>query len=244
LLPLRDRNPSGVVPWVTYGLIAANVLAFSFEFGRSTAELNEFVQQYGLVPARVTAAFRGEESFLGAALLPAFTSMFLHGDIPHLLGNMWFLFIFGDNVEGRLGHVVYAPFYLACGLAAGWAQYLVGPTSVKAMIGASGAIGGVLGAYIVCWPQARVLTLVFIFYFIRLVELPALVLLGIWFLFQFLEGAASLGGTAGGGVAYWAHIGGFLAGILLIKLLPARPSARPSPYASWRHTSGPRRWRR
>lgn len=233
MLPLRDRNPSGIVPWVTYGLIAANALAFAYEFSMPREELVGFVQDFGLVPARVTAALRGDAGLLGALLVPLFASMFLHGGLVHLLGNMWFLYIFGDNVEGRLGHAMFLPFYLACGLAAGALQCIVDPGSSAPMIGASGAIGGVLGAYVVCWPQARVLTLVPFFYFLHFIELPALVFLGIWFLFQFLEGAASLGGSAGGGVAYWAHIGGFIAGILLIKLLPASQGGRPVRRPPW-----------
>ncbi|NLW50177.1 MAG: rhomboid family intramembrane serine protease [Candidatus Brocadiaceae bacterium] len=234
MLPLRDRNPSGIVPWATYAFIAANVVAFVFQSARPKTELTEFVLQYGLVPSRVTGALKGEVAFLGGALVPAFSSMFLHGDILHLLGNMWFLWIFGDNVEGRLGHLLYVPFYLACGLAAAALQYVIAPSSPVPMIGASGAIGGVLGAYIVCWPGARVLTLVPFFYFLHFVEVPAMVLLGIWFLFQFLEGAASLGVASQGGVAYWAHIGGFAAGVLLVKLLPDGSPHRAATQAPWR----------
>jgi len=240
LLPLRDRNPSGIIPWVTYGLIAANVLAFLFELSLPAEELDSFALRFGLVPARVTAALKGDGALAEAALVPALTSMFLHGGFLHLLGNMWFFQIFGDNVEGRLGHALFLPFYLACGLAAAGAQYIISPGSPVPMIGASGAIGGVLGAYIVCWPRARVLTLVPFFYFIHLLELPALLVLGMWFVFQFLEGAASLGAATGGGVAHWAHIGGFLAGVVLVKLLAARPGRRPARPAAWRRRPGPR----
>jgi membrane associated rhomboid family serine protease len=153
-------------------------------------------------------------------LMPALTCMFMHGGWAHLLGNMWFLFIFGDNVEARLGRVTFLLFYLFCGLAASAAQYMLEPDSAIPVIGASGAIAGVLGAYAVCWPRARIITLVPIFVLITFVELPAAFVLGFWFVIQLLQGAASIGLTyAHGGVAYGAHAGGFLVGAALMKLL-------------------------
>lgn len=223
MLPLRDKNPSPVTAWVVYGLMAANVLLFLFEIGLSEEQLQQLLYRYGFVPVQATQALRGEASLSGELLMPLITSMFLHGGWAHVLGNMWFLFIFGDNVEARLGHVPFLLFYLFCGLAASGAQYGLAPGSELPTIGASGAIAGVLGAYAVCWPRARVVTLVPILYFIHLIELPALLVLGFWFLVQLLQGAASLGVQfSHGGVAYGAHVGGFVVGAALIKLLPRR----------------------
>jgi membrane associated rhomboid family serine protease len=161
--------------------------------------------------------------------------MFLHGGWLHLIFNMWYMFIFGDNVEGRLGHGLFLAFYLGCGLIAAGAQYLLGPGSTVPTIGASGAIAGLLGAYAVCWPRARVLSVVPVFFFLYFVELPALFLLGFWFLIQLVQGATSLGVEfAHGGVAYWAHIGGFGAGALLIKLLPVSRRPRRAGRSAWR----------
>jgi len=242
MLPIRDRNPAPIAPYVVYVLIALNLFAFFIELGQSPEELGEFVERFGVVPFRVTAALRGEGSLLLAILIPTFTSMFLHGGWAHLLGNMWYLWIFGDNVEGRLGHVKFALFYLICGLAAAMTHYVLSPGSKLPTIGASGAIAGVLGAYAVCWPRARILTIVPIFYFIHFVELPALLVLGFWFLIQFVQGAASLGVAFDhGGVAYWAHVGGFVAGVLLIKLLPGQRYKRRREQ-QWDIGRGPRNY--
>jgi membrane associated rhomboid family serine protease len=221
VLPLRDRNPSPTTPYVVYGLIALNAAAFLFELGLEQEALRDFVQRFGLVPQRATAALRGEAGMLGALLVPAITSMFLHGGWTHLLGNMWFLHIFGDNVEDRLGHGLFVAFYLACGLFASASQYVLDPDSTVPIVGASGAIAGVLGAYAVRWPHARVLTLVPLFVIFTFIELPALIVLGMWFLLQFLQGAASIGVQFTHGVAYWAHVGGFVAGAALIYPLMA-----------------------
>jgi membrane associated rhomboid family serine protease len=224
MLPLRDKNPAPITPWVVYGVVGANVTIFLFEYGMGQDRLVQFLYQYGLVPSHVTAALRGEGGLLRQAVIPAFTSMFLHGGWAHLLGNMWFLFVFGDNVEGRLGRLPFLGFYLFCGLAAAAVQYALAPGSDLPTIGASGAIAGVLGAYVVCWPRARVLTLVPLFVLFYFVELPAVVVLGFWIVIQFLQGAASLGVRfAHGGVAYGAHVGGFIIGALLVKALPRRP---------------------
>jgi membrane associated rhomboid family serine protease len=180
------------------------------------------------VPLKVSAALRGEGSVLRDVVIPTGTSMFLHGGWLHLLGNVWFLFIFGDNVEGRLGHGTFLLFYLACGVAASAAQYALSPRSDLPMIGASGAVAGVLGAYAVCWPRARILTLVPVFVLVTFIELPALFVLGFWFVVQLLAGALAIGVPfAHGGVAYWAHVGGFVAGALLVRLLPRRRPVRP-----------------
>ncbi|MFO8009096.1 MAG: rhomboid family intramembrane serine protease, partial [Candidatus Brocadiia bacterium] len=167
MLPLRDKNPPGTTPVVLYALIVANVAAFLFEFSLPDEQLRAALTRFGVVPSQVVAALRGEAPLLAALLLPAFTSMFLHGGWVHLLGNMWFLHIFGDNVEGRLGHGGFLVFYLVCGLMATAAQVALSAGSDIPTIGASGAIAGVLGAYAVCWPRARVLTLVPIFYLIH-----------------------------------------------------------------------------
>jgi membrane associated rhomboid family serine protease len=226
VLPIRDRNPSGIVPWVTYALIVANSAVFILELGLPEEELMQLAQSFGFVPARVTQGLQGELGFLEAALVPAVTSMFLHGGWLHLLGNMWFLHIFGDNIEARLGRIRYLVFYVFCGLMAVTAQYVLDPASSVPIIGASGAIAGVLGAYLICWPRARVLTIVPIFYFIHFVHLPAVFVLVAWFLIQLLQGAASLGVEFAHGVAYWAHVGGFVTGAVLIYILPS-PKGSP-----------------
>jgi membrane associated rhomboid family serine protease len=239
LLPLRDRNPSGTVPVVVYSIIAANAFVFVLELGLSQEQLMEVATRYGVVPQDVTRALRGDASLLMRAVVPAFTSMFLHGGWAHLIGNMWFLHIFGDNVEDRLGHVGFAVFYLGCGLAAGASQYALDPQSSVPCIGASGAIAGVLGAYVLCWPHARVLTIVPFFFFIHFVELPAVLVLGMWFFIQFISGAASIGVKFTHGVAYWAHIGGFVAGLAVMWLLGGRKDSRRGS-RRWRE---PTRWR-
>ena len=225
MLPIRDRNPSGITPYVTYTLIGVNMLVFFGEISAGYLQpeaLRQMIMTLGMVPARVTGVLRGDGNLLLHLILPAFTSMFLHGGWIHVIGNMWYLFIFGDNVESRLGRSRFLGFYLACGLCAEAAQYALNSGGEVPMIGASGAIAGVLGAYLICWPAARIITLIPIFFMITFVELPALIVLGFWFIIQFFQGATSLGADfASGGVAYWAHVGGFAAGAALIKLLSA-----------------------
>jgi membrane associated rhomboid family serine protease len=229
MLPLRDRNPSGTTPIVMYGLIAANVAVFLVEVSLPRELLPDIILTFGVVPARVSQAFRGEASIVTAALLPALTSMFLHGGFLHLLLNMWFLQIFGDNVEGRVGHAGFLVFYLLSGLGATAGHCLLAPGSRVPMVGASGAIAGILGAYAVCWPRARIITVIPIFFLPYFLELPAVVVLVMWFLLQLLRGVASLGvEVARGGVAYWAHAGGFLVGIVLVMLWPGARSSRRS----------------
>jgi membrane associated rhomboid family serine protease len=167
-----------------------------------------------------------------AAFIPMLTSMFLHGSWLHIIGNMWALWIFGDNIEDHLGHFTYLIFYLVCGLAAGVAHILLNVGSNVPTVGASGAIAGVMGAYFVLYPKARVLTIVPLIVFFTFWRLPAWVVLGYWFLIQFLSGAAtSIGESGGGGIAFWAHVGGFVAGIILIKMLPER--AQRYRYGTW-----------
>ena len=212
MIPLRDENPSSTVPTVTRALIALNALVFVFELGAGP-RLANVIGGWGLVPQRLASAFAGQEIQV-VPLLTVFTSMFLHGGWVHLLGNMWYLWIFGDNVEDRLGHAGFVLFYLASGAAAAALHVFISPWSPVPTVGASGAIAGVLGAYAVLFPRARVVTLVPIVFFIQIVSLPALLVLFLWFAFQFLTGAFSLGG-GGGGVAWWAHIGGFIFGMII-----------------------------
>ncbi len=217
MIPLRDSIPSLHLPVVNYLIIAANVLMFVFQMSLGRGPLEELVLTYGFVPGRFVAQLG--ESPLPDLLLPVFSSMFLHGGWLHLVGNLWTLFIFGDNVEDTLGHGRYLVFYLASGVVACLAQLLAGPFSPIPMIGASGAIGGIMGAYFAMFPHSRILTLVPIFLFV-IVEVPAYIYLGLWFVLQFFSGTISILGTGvKGGVAFWAHVGGFAGGYLLIRLL-------------------------
>ena len=213
MIPLKDDNPTTRPPVITVGLIALNIVAFGYELGLPPAARSAMIFQLGLIPAEVTTGVSvGPEFPLSLTL---FTSMFLHGGLLHLAGNMLYLWIFGNNVEDQTGHIRFLAFYLLCGVAAAGTQVVASPRSEIPMIGASGAIAGVLGAYVLMFPHARVLTLVPIFIFIRLMYLPAIVVLGLWFLYQVLLSSMS-GEAAGGGVAFFAHIGGFVAGMLLI----------------------------
>jgi membrane associated rhomboid family serine protease len=219
MIPLRDDAPRFSVPAITWFLIALNVLVFLFELSLPAEQRNSFLFTFGVTPFAFT---RGD----GLPIITLFTSMFLHGGWMHIIANMWALWIFGDNVEDRLGHFRYLVFYLVCGVAASALQIVLTPNSHVPSVGASGAIAGVMGAYFVLFPAARVLTLV-PFFFIFFTWLPAWIVLGYWFVVQFLSGAAtSIGRTAattgGGGIAFWAHVGGFASGLLLGKLLPAR----------------------
>jgi membrane associated rhomboid family serine protease len=213
MIPLRDDNPSQSVPVVTRGLIVLNVLAFFFELSMGPA-IHAFVMGWGLVPLRFAYAFVGAEP-VAPTLLTALTSMFLHGGWIHLLGNLWYLWIFGDNVEDRLGHWRFLLFYLAGGLVAAGVHLLFNLGSPVPTVGASGAIAAVLGAYAVLFPRARVLTLVPIFFFFQVIALPALLVLALWFVVQIFTGALSIG-ASGGGVAWWAHIGGFVFGMAVM----------------------------
>ena len=215
VIPVRDTITSSTVPVVTYALIAANVGAYLYEESLG-GSFEEFIQIHGLVPRRLVAEWWDD-------VTPLFSSMFLHGGWLHLLGNVLYLHIFGDNVEDRLGHVRFVFFYLAAGALAGIAQVLIEPTSSIPIVGASGAIAGVTGAYFLFYPRAKVVTVVPIFLFIQVIEIPAVVFFVLWFGFQLLLGIGSIGMTLGGGIAFWAHIGGFLAGMVLgPALLPRR----------------------
>jgi membrane associated rhomboid family serine protease len=221
VIPLRDVIPTRHTPWMTWLLLIANGVVYYLMPRPDTAAYEAFIGQFGLTPA----------FFTWSSLL---TSMFVHGGLMHLIGNMLFLWIFGDNVEDRLGHVMFLLFYLACGAAAAFAQMAVYPGSHVPMVGASGAISGVLGAYFVMYPHSRVVTLIPLFIFFEIVELPAIVFLGVWFAYQLLLGLGSLaqsGAAEIGGVAFWAHAGGFVTGLVGALFFRAR-GVQPVPARS------------
>jgi membrane associated rhomboid family serine protease len=219
MLPIRDDTPRSTTPFVNYFLIALNLAVFFFESTLGPHSRAGFDFQFALIPRHVESWLSGSLP-AGNALLPFLTSMFLHANLWHVGLNMWFLRVFGDNVEDRLGHFAYIIFYLLCGLGANLTHFVFNFSSQVPALGASGAIAGVMGAYFILYPRARVLTwwLVFVFW------LPAWLVLGYWFIGEFLGGAASLftASSGAGGVAVWAHVGGFVTGVLLIKLLPVR----------------------
>ena len=206
MIPLKDDNPRSAFPILTITLIAVNILAFLLElqFG-----LEYVVMKYGAIPIEIVN---------GQDLETMFTSMFLHGGSMHLAGNMLYLWIFGDNIESYLGRFKFILFYLICGLIAIFAHIIVSGSSEVPMVGASGAISGILGAYLIKYPKAKVLVLIPIIFFITVRRIPALFVLGFWFIMQLFSGVVTIGGE-GGGVAFWAHIGGFVAGLGLILLL-------------------------
>jgi len=230
VLPYKDENPTELTPLITVGIIILNVLAWLFVQGAGAAEpLARSVCQLGLIPGEVlhtvppgTAVPLGEGLrcvlTADANWWTLVTSMFMHGGWLHLIGNMWFLWVFGNNIEDSMGHTRFVAFYLLCGVVAAASQLLVDPGSRVPMVGASGAISGVMGAYILLYPRVRVHTLLTLGFFITTVTLPAYVILGYWFLLQLLLGTVGALGGAQGGVAFWAHVGGFVAGLVLIKL--------------------------
>jgi membrane associated rhomboid family serine protease len=232
MIPIRDDQPRFSTPYVTYFLIGLNLVIFLFEASLTPQSFKDLLFQLGMIPANITGVLTGTHGLgLTAAFLPALTSMFLHGSWMHVIGNMWFLWIFGDNIEDYLGHFQYLLFYLLSGLGAAFAQVILNPHSRVPTVGASGAIAGVLGAYFLLYPRAKVLIwfpILFLFY------LPAWVTLGYWFAMQFVSGAATSMAAyseSTGGVAFWAHVGGFVAGIVLIKIFPERP--RRYRYGTW-----------
>ncbi|MBN2201727.1 rhomboid family intramembrane serine protease [bacterium] len=229
MFPIRDENPRRSFPFVTLLLALMNTAAFAYQILLGPAN-EAFVVRFGAIPWEIIhgAELPGlPESSLtgGPSGLTLLTSMFLHGGFMHLAGNMLYLWIFGDNVESLLGRFRFLLFYILCGLGAAMSYILVDPNSTVPMIGASGAISGVLGAYMIHFPKARVHVLVFMIWFIRVVRIPALVVLGFWFVFQLVNGLGALGTGQSGGVAWFAHVGGFVAGILLILIFPKRKSA-------------------
>jgi rhomboid family protein len=237
MIPIRDDTPRFSTPYITYFIIALNTVVFLLELSvgaQSHRALNGLIYQFGVVPVHFERALAGASSFsLPALSLTILTSMFLHGGWLHIIGNMWFLWIFGDNIEDYIGHFPYLLFYLVSGFVAAVSQILLNVGSQVPIIGASGAIAGVMGAYFVLYPRARVLTLVPLIIFFTFWWLPAWIFLGVWFVFQFLSGTAtSIADTShSGGVAFWAHVGGFVTGIVLIKLMPERRGR--TRYAAW-----------
>jgi membrane associated rhomboid family serine protease len=226
MFPIQDTVRTRSFPIVNWLLIISNVAVFVLlELPLRSGQLNQFVLTYGLVPVRLVD---GQPW----SVVTILTSMFLHGGWLHLISNMWALFIFGDNVEGRMGPGRYLIFYLLGGVVASLTQVVVDPASRLPMVGASGAIAGVLGAYLILFPSARVLTLVPLFILPWFVEVPAFVYLGIWFLLQFLSGVLALDMSTMGGVAYWAHIGGFVCGLLLVRGFARRSQIYYRRYAS------------
>ena len=231
MLPIKDDQPRYSTPYVNTFLIVLNILIYFYQWTLGPRGGEAFAQIYGEVPAHLAAFLGGSSHYtLPDVVIPFFTSMFLHGGWMHVLGNMWFLYIFGDNIEDYLGHFKYLIFYLVSGLLAMATQVAMYPHSNVPTVGASGAIAGVLGAYFLLYPRARVLTWFFVF----VLYLPAWIVLGEWFVLQFAAGTASLSsaqpGRDLGGVAVWAHIGGFVAGMAMIKLFPERPQRHPYAY--------------
>ena len=217
MLPLRDENPTKTYPAVTVTLIGVNVLVFLYELALGH-RVNDFLSAFGAVPYEITHRVDLPPTSGLPVQLNLFTSMFLHAGWIHLLGNMLYLWIFGNNVEDSMGHWRFLIFYILCGLVAGLGQVFINPQSKIPSVGASGAIAGVLGGYILLYPFARVLTLVPLGFFIRIIPLPAILVLGMWIVLQFFQGLASLSVRETGGVAWFAHIGGFIAGLGLIKI--------------------------
>ncbi|NIA08692.1 MAG: rhomboid family intramembrane serine protease [Nitrospiraceae bacterium] len=222
MIPIRDTVRSESYPVVNNALIALNVFVFFIELSKGQG-LNQFIYTYGLVPARYSMPGISAHFTTGQQVIALFSFMFLHGGFLHLFGNMWFLYIFGDNVEDRLGHFRYFVFYILCGLASGISHLVLNWSSQIPTIGASGAIAGVMGAYFILYPRAKILTLIPLLFFFPFIEIPAFVFLGIWFLFQFMSAATSSAQVSG--IAWWAHIGGFIFGIIFLKLFQALPQS-------------------
>jgi membrane associated rhomboid family serine protease len=246
--PLKDRNPTTRTAFITVALIAINVVVFLYELmlGR---DLPGFIASFGAIPYELTHFTDLVGRYQGSPIvhtegppvihLTLFTSMFMHGGFMHLIGNMLYLWIFGNNIEDILGPIKFLFFYIVCGLAASVAHVALHPNAVVPTIGASGAVAGVLGAYLIAYPRARVVCLVFLVFIIQLIELPAAVVLVFWFVIQFFQGFASIASGATGGVAWFAHIGGFVAGLVLIGAM-----AGPRLRALREARQGEDRWRR
>lgn len=226
MIPLKDTTPRRSTPVVTLLLILANVIVFVHQVALPHFAAEAFIRTYGLVPAKISMALAGKRYTLEEAALPLFTCMFLHGGFLHIIGNMWFLWIFGGNVEDRLGALGYMFLYFLAGIVSGISQVAFSWGSHIPSIGASGAISGVLGAYIVFFPRSRILSLVPLFIIWFMARIPAFVFIGLWFVVQFLSGMASLQMPNSGGIAWWAHVGGFLIGFSLALTASARRRSR------------------
>jgi len=221
MIPIHDDNPTRTFPWLTVALIAANVAVFTYEVTRTPAELARIIDTWAFVPAHLS-----NPATLLPAALTILTSAFIHAGWIHVGGNMLYLWIFGNNIEDRLGRVRFALFYVVCASAAAVAQTIATPHSDVPMVGASGAVAGVLGAYLLLFPRAQVIALIPIFFYIELASLPAVFVIGFWFVLQIAQGLTALGGTMESGVAWWAHVGGFIAGALLVVPLLAHVKLR------------------
>ncbi len=240
MIPIKDTIHSRSFPVVTWLLVIVNALVFVLiELPLGQNQLNRLIATYGVTPSLCAApilkglsvaSFPGLGTLFQGCAIPLLTSMFLHGGWVHIIGNMWVLIIFGDNVEDRMGSIPYLIFYLICGVVSGLTQAFIAPNSQVPAIGASGAIAGILAAYLVFFPTARVVTFIPLFILPWFVNIPALVFIVIWFLLQFFSGVLALGGAASGGVAYWAHVGGFISGLLLVWLFAGRSRNRPRSY--------------
>ncbi len=257
MFPIRDDNPHFLTPYATFGLIGANALAWFLLQGFGTEPaLSSSVCRLGLIPADLLQTVPAGTSFPmsrdtvcslsggGGSWHTVLTSMFLHGGWMHLIGNMWFLWLFGNNVEDAMGHLRFVVFYLLCGFAAAALQTAFAPHSIIPMVGASGAIGGVLGAYVLMYPRVHVHLLVVLGFYVTTFAVPAVFMLGYWFLLQLVSGSMAVG-AEGGGVAFWAHVGGFVAGALLSFVFRDREMLARHPYYGWHQRGAPtRNWRR
>ena len=255
MFPIRDDNPYFSTPYATYGLIALNVLSWVLLQGLgSEPALSSSVCRLGLIPADVLGTVPPGTSFPiapdaacvlegGGSWHTVLTSMFLHGGWMHLIGNMWFLWIFGNNVEDAMGHLRFVVFYLLCGIAAAGLQAAFDPRSIIPMVGASGAIGGVMGAYVLMYPRVHVHLFMILGFYVNTIAVPAYFMLGYWFLLQVVSGTVSVG-AEGGGVAFWAHVGGFAAGALLSYLFRDREMLARHPYYGWAKRSPTQNWQK
>jgi membrane associated rhomboid family serine protease len=250
MFPIRDDNPHILTPYATYGIVALNAAAWLFLQGAgSEPGLMTSVCNLGLIPGEVLGTVSpgtGIEMGPGAVCLvdegpswhTVLTSMFMHGGWLHILGNMWFLWIFGNNVEDSMGHARFVIFYLLCGLSAAALQVATNPESAIPMVGASGAIGGVMGAYVLLYPRVHVHMLVVLGFYINTIAVPAVLMLGYWLLLQFIGGIGSIG-AEGGGVAFWAHVGGFVAGAVLVFFFRNPRLVEKHPYGGWSRRGSP-----
>lgn len=214
MIPLKDDNPTRIFPIVTIGIIAANILVFIYQISLGPG-YEKFIFAYGALPYEITHGIDIGPQIQMPVFFTVYTSMFMHGGFMHIIGNMLYLWIFGNNIEDSMGHIRFIFFYLICGTVASLTHIFLAPNSKIPMVGASGAVSGILGAYILLFPHARILTLVIFGFFVRMIKIPAIVVLGFWIVLQFLNSAVA-SGSEGGGVAWFAHIGGFFAGLILI----------------------------
>ena len=255
MFPIRDDNPQLMVPIATIGIMTVNIAVWIFVQGMGVEpSLSQSICQLGLIPGELLgnvspgtqlALSNSSSCSLGhtSTWHTVFTSMFMHGGWMHIIGNMWFLWIFGNNVEDSMGHVRFVVFYLLCGVAAAMAQVLTNVESIIPMVGASGAIGGVMGAYILLYPRVKVHLLLILGFYVTTIAVPAVFMLGYWFLVQIISGVSTFGAT-GGGVAFWAHAGGFLAGAILVLIFKNPELLRQHPYYGWSKRSPSQSWRR